>query len=392
VKAEGVLGKLTALGPLPVPELSAINESRQEIAAFEASRQTVAREWESLVKQQLKSKTRFKGPEVELQLQNLAESIASAAFTVETQPLRMEYLRAASKAREAFQTARRALEMANDCSASITMRLAKVREAIAVVTANLLETTRASCEALTRQFAESKKGVPAIESVFTLEVLQQIHRDVQNDITARTTELTSSEDAGQRIKKYAGMTRANEAISHEMTEIGMSMSEGIVELNAGMDDTTQKRIQERVQRRVAAGFLYKNDSSRLQSNSSDQKKPIIRSLVPNLAVQEEVVQVEPATIEEIEATTRLRSNMDFMSSVSDENVAFHTLAAIAHSYDLGFILMPAPSAEITTDAWNKSADFAMEIDVLNESSLFLLGSSCPEHQAKGASLHLRGDL
>jgi hypothetical protein len=44
------------------------------------------------------------------------------------------------------------------------------------------------------------------------------------------------------------------------------------------------------------------------------------------------------------------------------------------------------------DAWNKSADFAMANDVLTEGSLFLLGSNCPEHQAKGISLHLQGDL
>jgi hypothetical protein len=30
--------------------------------------------------------------------------------------------------------------------------------------------------------------------------------------------------------------------------------------------------------------------------------------------------------------------------------------------------------------------------VLNESSIFLLGSTCPEHQVKGISLHLRGDF
>jgi hypothetical protein len=92
------------------------------------------------------------------------------------------------------------------------------------------------------------------------------------------------------------------------------------------------------------------------------------------------------------STAQLLSNTNFNLDLSDETASLHVCAAIASQNNLGFALMPSPSAEVMSDAWNKSADFAMENDILTESSMFLLSSNCPAHQTKAISLRLEGDL
>jgi hypothetical protein len=139
------------------------------------------------------------------------------------------------------------------------------------------------------------------------------------------------------------------------------------------------------------GFLQSADSSKLEEHASGDRKMIIDSLFPNLAVRQEVATVRPATIEEIEKTNELISNTNFTLDVNDPHAALHIFAGIAKSHNIGFALMPSPPEDVVSDAWNKSADFAMENDVLCESSLWLLGSTCLEHHSKGFTVHLRGD-
>jgi hypothetical protein len=77
---------------------------------------------------------------------------------------------------------------------------------------------------------------------------------------------------------------------------------------------------------------------------------------------------------------------------NDADAVLPLLAAIAERFHLTFALTPNPSPEVLSDSWNKSADYAMANGVVTESCLHLLGSTCPEHQAKGFSLHFGGDL
>jgi hypothetical protein len=225
---------------------------------------------------------------------------------------------------------------------------------------------------------------------------------ILNEIAAATAELqarvqrastTQRENAAaqRRFEQYARMVHENEAVSRQIVEERAKMSTAIETLNSGIDESTKSSIQTKIDRRMQTGYLYGADSSKLQEHASGDRKAIIDSLIPNLAVRQEVATVQPATIEEIEQTNELILNTDFSLDVSDTNAAFHAFAAIAKSQNLGFVMMPSPPPNVLADAWNKSADFAMENDVLCESSLWLLGSTCPEHQAKGFSIHLEGN-
>jgi hypothetical protein len=46
------------------------------------------------------------------------------------------------------------------------------------------------------------------------------------------------------------------------------------------------------------------------------------------------------------------------------------------------------SEDALNDSANRAVDFAFENDIVTKHSLFLLGSSCPEHQTKGLSVQL----
>jgi hypothetical protein len=78
--------------------------------------------------------------------------------------------------------------------------------------------------------------------------------------------------------------------------------------------------------------------------------------------------------------------------VNNEYAPFHIFAAIAQLHGLGFALMPSQTPAVLADSWNKAADFAMENDVICESSLFLFGSTYMQHQVKAISLHLGRDF
>jgi hypothetical protein len=86
------------------------------------------------------------------------------------------------------------------------------------------------------------------------------------------------------------------------------------------------------------------------------------------------------------------SDTSFAVSTEDANAALRIAAAIAKKNDLTFAVAPLPSADVERDSWNKSADFAMANDLLTESSMFLLGSTCGEHHAKGITIHLAGNF
>jgi hypothetical protein len=119
---------------------------------------------------------------------------------------------------------------------------------------------------------------------------------------------------------------------------------------------------------------------------------VLSALIPNLAVQVDVARVEPATADQVETTARQLADTNVTLAASDPNLTFHICAAIAKPHNLEFAIIPSPAPAIMADSWNQAADFAMENDVLSESSLFLLASNCPEHSIKGISVHLRGEL
>jgi hypothetical protein len=59
---------------------------------------------------------------------------------------------------------------------------------------------------------------------------------------------------------------------------------------------------------------------------------------------------------------------------------------------MSFAVVPTPPADVTADVWRNAVDFAMANGVICEGSLFLFGNICREHQIKGISGHLDGDL
>jgi hypothetical protein len=80
--------------------------------------------------------------------------------------------------------------------------------------------------------------------------------------------------------------------------------------------------------------------------------------------------------------------MHFTFSDRDPNFVVHMLDAIAKDCGLNLVLIPEPSADVVRDSCNKGSDFAMENDMVTENSLYLLGSTCSEHERKGITLHL----
>jgi vacuolar-type H+-ATPase subunit H len=171
-----------------------------------------------------------------------------------------------------------------------------------------------------------------------------------------------------------------EAVAKEMAIRGAKMLQDVRELNPDLDPDTQAIIQGKVKRRARQGC------------PSGCRELITAALLPNLAVQVEVACADPPTIEQVEATSKLMSDTSFVVSTEDTNAVLHIAAAIAQKHNLTFAVTSTPSAEVERDSWNKSADFAMANDRLTESSMFLLGSTCPEHHVKAITVHLDGDF
>jgi hypothetical protein len=143
-----------------------------------------------------------------------------------------------------------------------------------------------------------------------------------------------------------------------------------------------------VPRRAEQDFQFKNLAEKLHENPAAVQREVLRQMVPNLTVREVVVWVPPPTLQGVEETKRRVSDMNFTFSDRDPNFIVHMLDAIASDCGLNLVLIPEPSADVVRDACNKGSDFAMENDMVTENNLYLLGSTCPEHERKGLTLHL----
>lgn len=138
-------------------------------------------------------------------------------------------------------------------------------------------------------------------------------------------------------------------MSHEMAASGEMMCHSIAEWTEGTDQVTKRRLQAKNQRRIRRGDLSRNDSREFQTSSSTEGQVSIGSLLVNLAIQQEMTQVEPGTIDEMKKTTQLLSNMNFRLDVQNVKAAVHALVASARADNLRFALMSSPSAELMSD-------------------------------------------
>jgi hypothetical protein len=241
-------------------------------------------------------------------------------------------------------------------------------------------------------YQEAHQSLPAFEAKLTIDALRVLQEEVAVALDRRKSELAQftppdAENSDQKIEEYARVIRESEIVAQERIERGETMCQELKMLNVDLDDGIKARIQARIQRRARSPYLYKNDASRCHDDAT-----IMTSLIPNLSVEREVHQVSPATIEEIEQTKQLILQTPFTLDTTNRNAPFHIFTAIARQSNLGFALMPSPPPEVLQDSWNRPIDFAMENDVISDGSLFLLGSTCPHHEAKAVSVDLKGDL
>jgi hypothetical protein len=258
---------------------------------------------------------------------------------------------------------------------------------------DLVEETSRQWDAIVARCSELTKPVPSVPPELAIDALVALRHRFETKIEEilNMAPGANSEESNPRVDEYAVMIRNDQAVAHEMEQIGVKMATSIDRLNGELDEPIRARIQDQVARRAAAGYLGRNGLDRANQCSKTARSQILGALVPNLAVQQDVARVEPATLQQVEETEKLLS-APFTLSAADPDAALHIMAGIAKSREMRFARIPAPPPAVMRDAWNKSADFAMENDLLTEASLHLLGSDCPEHQVKGISLHLQGDL
>jgi hypothetical protein len=162
-------------------------------------------------------------------------------------------------------------------------------------------------------------------------------------------------------------------------------------MNREVNRETLTRAVDSVRRRSQHGYQFQNVAERLYDNPADVQRAIVRQLVPNLAVEQEVAIAPPVTLKDVERTREVLADPNFSVEVSDPKAVIHVLDAIAKDNGLNMVLVPEPSPAVVHDSCNKATDFAMANDTITENSLFLLGSSCQEHETKGISLHLNVD-
>jgi TPR repeat protein len=311
-----------------------------------------------------------------------------------------DYRYAATQLRELLPRALDCLAQSARSSEKLNVRLAKVAEAKVVCDGGIANGLRNAVTIWT-QITELCRSfrwiIPAVEPNLAVDELRQLQLHVETEIATRTRELERLSDesgrktSGQKIRQYAAMLDGKERMSAEIAARGTKMSQDAQELNPGLDVQTKAKIQQDIERRARRGCQVIDPS---QANQPPEKieQSVVTHLMPNLAVQREVARVDPPSIDQVEQTSALTSDTSFTVSIADANAPLHILGAIAQQHNLSFALTPTPSAEANRDAWNNSADFAMANDVVSEGSMFLLGSTCPEHQVKGISLHLRGDF
>jgi hypothetical protein len=302
-----------------------------DLNSLRLSREKIDSSWKAIVKQKLDGQTHHKCPDVMIQLDQ-----------IEIELLRKNYLQSARQARDILDRA-------------LMMRLARL---VMIAEAQVM-TRPGDTDPLTqpvnnwqeiqRKCDETHQATPQIEDDLKLETLRGLQREIMDWRVPQSD---------QRIVEYATLIHESEIVAQERIKQGIEICHDLMTLNPD----------------IAEG-------SKAQTRHYDPAA-IMNSLIPNLSVQQSVHRVRAATIEELENTRKLLSTTSFTLDATNVNAPFHVFAA----------LMPSPSPEVLADAWNKSADFALENDVICESSMFLLGSTCPEHQAKALTLHLRGDL
>jgi hypothetical protein len=372
-----------------IPERSTMIENiQQESLVLQAMAKDIHERWESMLKNHETSNNLLTGPDVIRRITGVLDQMKAI---LEIEELVQNYQETSRRAREAFVHAFRCLEIANGPSTSTTISLARVAEATVAAKPtgiDLLTEIVTAWNAIIQKCNAVNEPIPVIEPELRLDALQELNGEFERKVEEI---LANQADSRLRLEKYTTMIHENEAITQELLRRREEMTHNLNQLNSRMDESLKSRVEAQIQRRAEAGCLWRNDPARVHEYANDTKA-IVTSLIPNLAVKQNVAQVEPATLEQVEATARQLLDLNFRLIPEDPKAAFHLCAAIAQQNDLAFAMIPSPSPEITSDAWNKSADFAMANDVLTESSLPLLSSNCPEHHVKGISLRLQGDL
>jgi hypothetical protein len=197
-------------------------------------------------------------------------------------------------------------------------------------------------------------------------------------------------DLRHAIDKLRATRIAPQEVDEEIKEVKHAVIEEFGDLNGNLSETVRIRAVEAIKRRGNDGYRFKNEQ--LADSPSVRRHKIAGQLMPNFAVQSEVAIVRPATIEEVERTRQLTTATNFRLDVWDPNAALHILGAIAQHQNLEFAIVPQPDAKVVSDSWNNPSDFAMANGIITEGSLSILGSTAPQHQAKGFALHLAKDL
>jgi hypothetical protein len=330
-----------------------LNRSSQlDINSLTVARQQIVESWEMILKQNLKEKTRHQGPEVMQQLGRIG-----------IEHLGKSYLEAAHQAWNALQKAKKQIEMSNAPGLSLTVRLTMIAQAQLAAKPDgmdVLKQPEEIWQKIQKSCQETQQSLPTFEVKLMIDGLRTLQSDVSAALDHNKSELARLTPSGmtqnnQKIEEYAKVIQESEVVAQERIEQGVKICRDVENLNQGLQTGIKEKIQAKVEARARAAYLYKNDPHRHRDGAT-----LMNSLIPNLAVQQEVHRVNPATIEEIEQTKELIAKTSFTLDANNANAAFHVFAAIAKSHDLGFALMPSPTPEILADSWNKAADFALE--------------------------------
>jgi hypothetical protein len=256
-------------------------------------------------------------------------------------------------------------------------KIAEAQMALEPTEVDLFVTAQTRWKSLRAKCQQFRCPLPNIESDLMIDNLLGFQANLKNEIDELTFEINFSAEPDQSDA---------EIVAEEFVETGDIIVRDVSILNPVLIEIIQQAILWQVEARST------NGSAQIHESATGDQTAIIGAVIPNLAVQERVTKVVPATAEEIEKTARQISDTEFTLSADNPNAAIHVLSAIAQTHNLSFAVMPSPPPTVMRDAWRRSAEFSMANDVLCDGSLFLLGSDCPEHHLKGISLHLQGNL
>jgi hypothetical protein len=157
-------------------------------------------------------------------------------------------------------------------------------------------------------------------------------------------------------------------------------------LNSGVDPEVVARAQADIRRR--AEWSGRSDGVGIDAVTK-LRNELIR-LAPNLAAPADVFNAPSASESDIAATKQLLTKGDF--DIESADAPLRLFGAIAEQIGLDFVVSGETTAEMTAASCARTADFAMGNDLVTENSLYLLGSGCPSHIAKGVSLDFDFDI